>query len=1018
MSKKPIKNVWGALSVKLSVIISSVLIVLLVAALCVAMLNSFIYGTISLVLGGERRVLVEGTPELLAEYTRFTTEYEGKEDVLADANKLNEKIVGEGITLMKNDGDLLPLAKSSKVTVFGKNSVDIITGGSGSSAGRAVAGKEGIYDSLEAAGISCNPEMREYYRNEKEGKRAPTQTMGSVLTGLPTGEAPVSATAGYGDSLESSFEEYGDAALVVISRTGGEGFDMPRTMFYDASGSGDYTNWDIQGTDKAKVIPGARSADDHYLELDQNEENLVRYASSKFENVILVINSSSPLELGFLKDGSYGNVKSAVWIGHTGGTGINAFGKVIAGEINPSGRTVDTYTYDFTTDPAYQNFGNNKTGDGNAYRTSENKKDIKKAYMVEYEEGIYVGYRYYETRAVEETADGNSEWYDDNVVYPFGYGLSYTDFTQEIIDCTPSDGGTLAEDGTISVTVRVTNNGEREGKEVVQLYQTAPYYENGIEKAHVTLVGFAKTDTLQPDAHEDVTVTVKVSDLASYDWNDANGNGFKGYELEGGNYQLKVMKNAHEVIDSVTYTVPETEDTAANGSTGYVYDIDSETKYEVKNRFDDVGIGDDAENPLEYMSRADFEGTFPETVTTQELIITQQFLNTFTYKVNDKSDDPWYSATAPSQQSSELTKAQAELQLYDMFGLEYDDPKWDELLNQLTVQQIKDFVIKACYNTITIDTISKPSTYDGDGPVGHSAFMGAPHVFDVCYYASETVMGATWNVELAKAFGEMIGDEALIGDAEEYGRAYTGWYAPAVNIHRSQFSGRNYEYYSEDGLLSGKLAANVVTGARSRGLITYVKHFALNDQETNRDSNGLFTWANEQSMRELYFVPFEIAVKEGNANGIMSSFNRLGVEWAGGSYDLLTEVLRNEWGFVGAVITDFNLSNYMSIDQMIRAGGDLSLSTSKSVDDEISSTALTQFRRAAKNGLYVYANSNAMNGYGDGVEYGWILPAWSVVAIVLVVVICVLCIGWCVLTILLARKRLLKKSAENTDGKI
>ena len=318
-----------------------------------------------------------------------------------------------------------------------------------------------------------------------------------------------------------------------------------------------------------------------------------------------------------------------------------------------------------------------------------------------------------------------------------------------------------------------------------------------------------------------------------------------------------------------------------------------------------------------------------------------------------------------------------------MIGIDYEDELWDKLLDQLTVEQMTNLVKTAEYRTARIDNIFKPLTVDADGPMGFANFMGDPTIYNTCYYAGEVVVASTWNVELIEKMGEMIGNEGLIGNEKGDGAPYSGWYAPAMNLHRSQFGGRNFEYYSEDGFLSGKMAIAIVKGTNKKGVYAYCKHFALNEQETNRDSSGLVTWANEQAMRENYFTPFEMVTKLGKARAMMSSFNRLGVTWAGGNYNLLTKLLRDEWGFIGMVITDFNLTTYMNVDQMLRAGGDLSLSADKKISDRTSSTFVTCVRRATKNVLYTIANSNAMNGLGPNSDLSYDLPLWVIRLIML-----------------------------------
>lgn len=725
-------------------------------------------------------------------------------------------------------------------------------------------------------------------------------------------------------------------------------------------------------------------------------------ACSNFDKVVLILNSSTPIELGFLDDETHyayqPNLKAALWIGFPGRNGIKALGRVLSGEVNPSGRTVDTFARNFKLDPTWNNFGNNLSENGNRYTLNGSPRN---AFFVDYEEGIYIGYRYYETRGFTEgdtewtDPQGNTypSWYEGNVVYPFGYGLSYTTFTQSISQEGTTASGAVGKDDTITVKITVKNTGSKAGKEVVQLYYTAPYYDGQIEKAHVVLGDFAKTKLLEPDEEQTLTLNIKVRDMASYDYNDANGNGFRGYELDPGVYTVKLMRNAHETIDSIDYTVTQ----------NIQYTNDPVTGAQITNLFDDV-----SEHIKTYLSRSNWEGTFPTRPTDEDRAVTQEFINSLTYKLNDKPDDPWYTENMPQQSEKVLSYKETKIKLYDMFGLDYDDPKWDELLDQLTIEQMRTLVIEGCYHTEPIQNIAKPYTIDADGPVGFAVFMGNPEVYSVCYYASPCVTAATWNIDLALKYGEMIGDEGLIGNEKGDGKPYTGWYAPAINIHRSPFSGRNYEYYSEDGLLSGKMAAQVIRGARSRGLITYVKHFALNDQETNRDTTGLITWANEQSMRELYFIPFELAVKEGQANGMMSAFNRIGAVWAGGSYPLLTKLLRHEWGFVGAVITDFNLKPYMDIDQMVRAGGDISLSANKSMSSSRSATTTAALRNATKNILFVYANSNAMNGFGPNVIWGLALPYWVIGLISATCATAVICGIWGALVIISAKKKVIQ----------
>ena len=943
--------------------------VFLLIATIVVTQNNFLYFTICSVIGGSERYLVSGNPD---DYQYYTSEYSSKGEVLSAAYQLNEEICEEGFVLLKNEDSALPLQDNAKVTVFGKNSVDIVLGGSGSNAGSS-SGATTLYESLEAANISYNPVVKAYYESSESGAGRPDPVpMGSILTGWPIAEAALP----YPQSVQDSYDEYNDAAIVVLSRVGGEGFDLPRTMFWNSTKFSDadrYTDWKT-GTE---LIPGARNIDDHYLQLDQNETDMLAEACENFDKVIVIINSSSTIELGFLDDPTHyayhENIVGALWIGAPGYSGLKALGRILNGEVSPSGSTVDTYARDFKQDPTWYNFGNNLENNGNAYIVEETGKKFA-AYYVEYLEGIYSGYRYYETHAYE----AGGSWYEENVIYPFGYGLSYTEFSHTV---THNNASALTADGKLTFTVEVENIGSvYDGKETVQLYYSAPYTNGGIEKAHVNLGAFAKTETLEKNGGKGtVTLEIDVRDMASYDYSDANSNGFKGYELDAGEYTIYITTSelgAHCWVDPYTYqftfTVPEG---------GFKYETDDATGKEITNLFDDVSGHID-----EYLSRANNFENFEilKEGFTSHRYVSQEFRNAFdatckAHKVTDSTTDPWYTTDTPEQSDRVLSAEETEVKLFDLIGKSFDDPLWDQLLDQLTISQMVEIISTGNFQTRPIENIDKPLTTDADGPMGFTIFMSNndnPVVYDTCYYASEVILASTFNSELAYEMGRMVGNEGVIGNERGDGAPYSGWYAPAVNIHRSQFGGRNFEYYSEDGYLSGVMGAAVVKGANEMGVYTYVKHFALNDQETTRDETGLVTWANEQTMREIYLKPFEMCVKEGGTTAMMSSFNRIGTTWAGGSYALLTELLREEWGFEGMVITDYNLKEYMNADQMIRAGGDLNLSGGKAPSSTTSATDVSAIRRAAKNILYTVANSCAMNGYADGVVWGYTTPWW------------------------------------------
>lgn len=876
-----------------------------------------------------------------------------KEEALANANSLNEEVCEEGIILLKNSSGVLPLSGVEKISVFGKNSVNLVYGGSGSGGGDSSTAKT-LFESLEAAGFTCNPTLKSFY--EDTGKSGavrqsnPSDLDNGATQVLSTAETPYSAYTA--NNIPVSYSEYSDAAIIVLSRIGGEGFDLPRVMENDA---------------------GA-----HYLELDPNEQELIRQVTQAgFGKVILVLNSANTMELGFLADDSCGKIDACLWIGAPGNSGIMALGRVLNGEVTPSGHTPDTYVADFTKDPTWSNFGDNRVADGDRY-TIDGK--TKQSYFTQYEEGIYAGYRYWETRGF---TDGEG-WYNKNVVFPFGYGLSYTTFEQEIINKSSLDVEEISlADGmpqSLQVTIKVTNTGDVKGKDVVQVYVTAPYTLGGIEKAHKVLVGFDKTPMLYPAAEADaehpnsceITIDINPYDFASYDSGDANKNGFSGYELEQGDYIFHVSRNAHEAIDTFTCRL----------SADVKYETDPVTGYAVVNRFDDA---DDALSVV--LSRADWEGTWPTTPTDADRAITDAFFNSLK---DYTSNNPMIgSYTMPTQGSTATSLKLYNLLQYDeesgKFYADYDDPNWESLLNQISVDEMASLVSNGAFNTGLIESVEKPKTTDADGPVGFTNFMGDPTIYDTCSYACEVVFASTWNKELIEQVGESVGEEGLWGNVKGDGAPYSGWYAPGANIHRSQFGGRNFEYFSEDGFLSGKLAAAEISGAMSKGVYTYVKHFALNEQETHRSSGGPtggnLTWATEQSMRELYFKPFEFAVKDGGTHGIMSSFNRIGTQWTGGDYRLITEILRNEWGFRGTVICDFNTNSYMDCKEMVYAGGDLNLATNRRWEkyDAANADDVSVLRQATKNILYTVVNSNAMNGYGEGAQHATMLPAWRIV---------------------------------------
>ena len=1017
--KNAMKFVWKYCRVWL--LVSVLVIAFIFTATMVATQNDFLSGTIDTVLGGEGRRNASGDPDKYYRYQKTTDGFKqfesdlklsdgvistqaDKEAVHAEALRLNEEIVSEGVVLLKNEDDALPIATSSgnkaKISVFGKNSADVVLGGSGSGGGNS-AGSISLYDGLRDANFELNPKLTKFYEGSQSGSgRQASPAIGAKVTGLAIGETPLDK---YTSEIKDSYDEYNDAAIIVISRIGGEGWDLPRQQLTDYGG---------------KPVEGSQDGGQHYLEIDKNEEALIDEVIScgKFEKVILLINSATSMELGFLEEKE--GLDAALWIGTLGGSGANAVGDVLNGTVNPSGHLVDTYVRDFTKDPTWSNFGDNLTANGNLYLAGGSATDY---HYVEYQEGIYLGYRYYETRSYQDVYRFGTDngWYDENVVFPFGYGLSYTTFEWTLKDSTENTVLDEKNNNQISVTVNVKNTGDVAGKDVIQLYYSAPYIVGGVEKAHVVLGGMIKTDLLEKGKDKDYTITLDIEDMASYDYNDANGNGHKGYELDAGTYTIYIGRDAHScwadqspmkleytVMDDIAYSMD-------------IYGDDSADD----NRFQDMSDYMNGKT----MSRSSFSATFPTTPTAAEREISDTVRDGLTFKYDDENSA--YAKYLLSKTNASTTAAKAaeeednasseDLQLYDLIGADYDDPRWEELVDKLSVDQMTQLIGQGNFHTISLSEIGKPRTIDPDGPAGYTNFMGDPTVHDTCFYASECVIGATWNKDLANDMGVMVGLESLVGYTKGDGRTYSGWYAPAVNIHRSPFSGRNWEYYSEDPYLSGAMGTQVVIGAQSKGVYTYVKHFALNDQETNRDTNGLVTWAEEQTFREVYLKPFQMIVEEGGTNAIMSSFNRIGTTWAGGSFALLTEVLRMEWGFEGMVISDYNLSiPYMHPDQMIRAGGDLNLSqdykpsASVSGDGKTDEVQLAALKLATKNILYTVANSNAMNGMGEGVVWVTTMAKWKVALICVNVGLVVLAAVWGFFDI---RRKLKKVKAQNQN---
>ena len=866
------------------------------------------------------------------------------EENVATATELCEDIADEGIVLLDNAGTL-PLAKNSKLNVFGWASTNPCYGGTGSGALSDAYPTVSLLEGLTNAGFELNTELSDFYTAYRADR--PQVGMFAQDWTLPEPEA-----AQYSDDLINNAKAFSDTAMIVITRVGGEGADLPTdvsTVTYDAGHS--YNDFE----------PG-----EHYLQLSKTEEDMVDLVCKNFDNVIVVYNGANAMELGWVKD--YSQIKSVIWCAGTGQSGFNALGSVLCGDVNPSGRTIDTFVYDLTATPTWNNFGNMLYDNMNEFEADSFGTKVTPAF-VNYVENIYVGYKFYETAAAEGLID-----YDKTVVYPFGHGLSYTSFTQTLNSVTESD-------GTITVDVTVTNTGSVSGKDVVEVYYNPPYTNGGIEKASANLIGFAKTSEIAAGASENVQVTFKAEDMASY---DAHGKGC--YVLEKGDYIISINSDSHNVIDSKTYTVAS--DIVYNESNPRSSDQTVAT-----NEFDF------AEGNVTYLSRADgfanyAEATAAPTDYSMPAEAKATFYNNSNYDPNDfnNPDD-----VAPT------TGAKNGIQLADMVGVAYDDEKWDSFLDQLTVADMDSLIALGGYQSVAVSSVGKVQAIDCDGPASiNNNFTQQGSIG----FPSAVMIAATWNTDLAYSFGESIGKMA-----DDMG--VSGWYAPAMNIHRSAFAGRNFEYYSEDGVLSGAIASHAIMGSQDQGVYAFMKHFALNDQETNR-CGMLCTWASEQAIREIYLKPFEACVKNADCHAVMSSFNYIGNTYAGNCPELLINVLRNEWGFVGMVLTDYyGVYGYQDADHLIRNGGDFCLvnydTETNHLTDTTSATALVCARQACKNILYTVANSRAY--YPENLNPG--MPTWEKVMIGVDVVGVLALIA---LEILVAKKGYAKRKKEEVDA--
>lgn len=847
------------------------------------------------------------------------------EETSAKATELVNEITADGVVLAKDEDGILPVASGSKLNVFGWASTNPCYGGTGSGALNTAYPVTDLLTGLHDAGIETNEELSKFYTDYK----ADRPSVGMVAQDWTLPEPNVSL---YTDEMMENAKAFSDTAMVVITRVGGEGADLPTDMASVVDGSWIRRVAQAYGSERGTAYYNGTYDDslnegndwdkgDHFLQLSNREEDLLDLVTANFDNVILVYNGANAFQMDFLKD--YPQIKGVLLCPGTGQSGFEGFGKVVSGEVNPSGRTVDTYVSNLKNAPWWNNFGDFKYTNTEELNSDSSFFDPEGTTpsFVNYVEGIYVGYKFYETAADEGLIN-----YDDEVVFPFGYGLSYTSFTKEMSGIT--------NDGTsLNFTVTVTNTGSVAGKDVVEIYSDPPYTNGGIEKSTANLLDFAKTSELAPGESQTIEFSIPVEDLASYDY-QTNG----CYVLEAGDYVISANDDSHNVADSQTYTVAS--DIVYNESNKRGSDAVAAT-----NEFDF------AEGEITYLSRADGFANYAEATAapaTYEMTDEQKaaFDNAHTYtEAGYQNDDDANAADI-------TTGAKNGLKLVDLRGVDYNDAKWDQLLDQMTIDEMQQTIGFGGYQTAAVSSIEKVRTNDCDGPASiNNNFTGVGSVG----FPAATLIGMTWDKDLAYAFGDSIGEMANEMDT-------SGWYGPAMNIHRAAFAGRNFEYYSEDGVLSGRMASNAILGAQEHGVYAYMKHFALNDQEGNRTSMAA-TWSNEQAIREIYLKPFEISVKDADCHAVMSSFNYIGTRWAGGCKELLKNVLRGEWGFVGFVETDyFGVYGYMTADQGVRNGCDLMLCTTG--NDFNTVTVLTNsskqaLREASKNILYTVVNSRA-----------------------------------------------------------
>ncbi len=942
----------------------------------------------------------KGDSETSSEY--FKNDFKSEEELTAHNGEVAQRIEEEGLVLLKNDNKALPLTKGAKVSCFSVSSVDMVYGGTGSGSIDTSTAPT-LKGALEKSGFAVNETLWNFYQGKHDAgyKRSSPNWRGGQFSIKEVPWDDVNTAAG------SSFDAYNDAAIVVIARSGGEGSDLTAQNFGETKG--------VEGNVGS------------YLELSTEEKDMLDAVNAKFEKVVILVNANNALELGWLNQ--YDHIKAAIWVGGVGQTGMYAIGEALAGTINPSGRLVDTYAYDANSAPAAQNAGanfwiENKPSDASYV-------DQADQYAV-YQEGIYVGYRYYETRYEDKVLNRSQVGtydYASTVMYPFGYGLSYTSFEYSSFN--------VAKEGNdgFKVTVTVKNTGSVAGKEVVQIYGQAPYtdydVENNVEKSSIELVGFAKTESIQPGKEETVTIDVKKEDFASYDYTKA-----KTYILDAGDYYISTGKDSHEALNNILAKKGKVkgDGMTSEGDSDFAYkwtnssldsktySKDSKTGVEITNQFENADIKHYSDGAsFKYLTRNDWSGSFPKAFADRTDSLGEKY-KTFSSQVIADLAPKYIENEGTYTMPKTATTTKEGLNLATLIGQDYDSTAWDDFLDNLTAENMLYTVRMGGYGNPANTALNVPATTAKDGPAGiSSTLIGGSKGMA---YPTEVVIASTWNVDLAEELGVAVGNDAMFANVQ-------AWYAPAMNIHRTAYAGRNFEYYSEDSYLSGKIGAATVKGAQSKGLITYIKHFALNDgegviDETNGikgSKDGMVTFSNEQAIREIYLPSFKEAVEEGGANGVMNAFNRIGTTWCGHHKNLQQNVLRGEWGFKGCIITDnAGLPNYMSIKEGLQAGTDLWMNNNETrylIDGyDKDPQIMTYLRNSAHHVLYAIANSVAMNGLSSDTVIVPIMPTWACWLVALncvVAVACVAGISWVVVRGIKMKKE--NSSETETAGK-